>query len=71
MDMIADCLLKAENYAVAAHTADRDDQIGFIRLAAIWRVRALHMKLARCAAVHAQMRANAGLPTGPDAFDAA
>jgi hypothetical protein len=67
MDMIADCLLKAENYAVAAQTAGRDDQRGFIRLAAIWRNRALRMKLARRAAVHVHLR----LPVSLDAFDAA
>jgi hypothetical protein len=59
MDMIADCLLKAENYTVAAHTADRDDQIGFIQLAAVWRIRALGLKLARRAAAHTHPRSPA------------
>ncbi|HEV7691418.1 MAG TPA: hypothetical protein VGO52_11360 [Hyphomonadaceae bacterium] len=56
MDKIADCLLKAENCTVAAHTADRDDQVGFIRLAAIWRIRALRLKLARRAAAQTHTR---------------
>jgi hypothetical protein len=67
MNMIADCLLKAENYAVAAQTAGHDQQRGFIRLAAIWRNRALRMTLVRRAAMCAQLGSSIEL----DAFDAA
>ena len=40
-----DCILKADNYAVAAQGAQHDECVAFIRLAAMWRNRALRLKL--------------------------
>ena len=45
MYTVEDCLLKAENYALAAQAAEPEAKRGFARLAAIWRNRALRVKL--------------------------
>lgn len=45
MDTIEECLLKADHYASAARLVGDNDARGLIRLAVIWRNRALRMQL--------------------------
>ncbi|HEX5005923.1 MAG TPA: hypothetical protein VFV70_02355 [Hyphomonadaceae bacterium] len=50
MVTIEECILKAENYALAAQAASTpDEQRLFIRLAGIYRNRALRLKLGEAA----------------------
>ena len=50
MVTIEECILKAENYALAAQAAsDPDEKRLFIRLAGIYRNRALRLKLGEAA----------------------
>ena len=45
MVTVEDCILKADNYAVAAQGAKREESLIYIRLSAMWRNRALRLKL--------------------------
>lgn len=41
----AECLLKAENYAAAARLDPSSDRLSdYLRLAALWRARAIHLR---------------------------
>jgi hypothetical protein len=42
-----ECLLKAENYAVAARMAADGDRMAFLEQAALWRRRAFEMHMLR------------------------
>lgn len=45
MDTVEECILKADNYASAAMLVGPEDARVLMRLSAIWRNRALRMKL--------------------------
>ncbi|MEQ1780011.1 MAG: hypothetical protein ABMA14_01540 [Hyphomonadaceae bacterium] len=45
MDTAEECILKADNYASAAMLVAPKNARGLVRLAAIWRNRALRLKL--------------------------
>jgi hypothetical protein len=42
-----ECLLQAENYAIAASMADEDVRMEFLETAAMWRRRAFEMQMLR------------------------
>lgn len=47
MDAIEECLITADNYAAAAALVGGDESRALLRLSAIWRNRALSLKLDR------------------------
>jgi len=43
----SECLLKADNYAIAARLADETTRMGLLEQAAIWRRRAFEFQMLR------------------------
>jgi hypothetical protein len=43
----SECLLKAENYAVAARLADDEERIALLEMSALWRQRSFELQMLR------------------------
>ena len=64
MVTVEECILKAENYALAAQAAtEPDEQRLFIRLAGIYRNKALRLKLGEDAKAYLQPNALSSKPS--------
>jgi hypothetical protein len=43
----SECLLKAENYAVAARLADDEERMSLLELSVLWRQRSFELRMLR------------------------